>query len=151
MVPVKRWHIVLYRNVYHFVVAYMWRKLWTYFHSYLNSPRSFLQIAKPNIATGRIRNTHQMEPIWSALDSENRTNSWFIVITFFIHVLGLGYVKDRARNTYLVSVSTVCLQKFLRFGYKWKIAPNNTKNRDGLVLLIRVGKSILLKLVKYGN
>ena len=39
LVPVQRWHTVLYRNVYHFVVAYMWRKLWSYLHSYLNSPR----------------------------------------------------------------------------------------------------------------
>ena len=31
--------IVLSRKVCHFVVAYMWRKLWSYLHSYLNSPR----------------------------------------------------------------------------------------------------------------
>ena len=39
LVPLKRRQIVLSRKVWHFVVAYMWRKLWSYLHSYLNSPR----------------------------------------------------------------------------------------------------------------
>ena len=37
--PFLRLQIVLSRKVWHFVVAYMWRKLWSYLHSYLNSPR----------------------------------------------------------------------------------------------------------------
>ena len=38
--PVKRWHITLYGNIYNFVLAHMWRKLWSYLHSYLNSPHT---------------------------------------------------------------------------------------------------------------
>ena len=41
LVPFQRRQIVLFRKVWHFVVAYMWRKSWSYLHSYLNSPRSF--------------------------------------------------------------------------------------------------------------
>ena len=37
----NRRETVLSRKVWHFVVAYTWRKLWSYLHSYLNSPRIF--------------------------------------------------------------------------------------------------------------
>ena len=39
LVPFWRPQIVLSRKVLPFVVAYTWRKLWSYLHSYLNSPR----------------------------------------------------------------------------------------------------------------
>ena len=39
LVPFYRRQIVISRKVWHFVVAYTWRKLWSYLHSYLNSPR----------------------------------------------------------------------------------------------------------------
>ena len=40
LVTFSRRQIVLSRKVWHFVVAYMWRKFWSYLHSYLNSPRN---------------------------------------------------------------------------------------------------------------
>ena len=40
LVPFKRRQIVLSRKVWHLVVAYMWRKLWSYLHSYLNNPHN---------------------------------------------------------------------------------------------------------------
>ena len=39
LMPFWRRQIVLSRKVCHFVVAFMWWKLWSYLHSYLNSPR----------------------------------------------------------------------------------------------------------------
>ena len=39
LVSFSRRQIVLSRKVWHFVVAYIGRKLWSYLHSYLNSPR----------------------------------------------------------------------------------------------------------------
>ena len=39
LVPFWKRQMVLSRKVWHFVIAYMWRKFWSYLHSYLNSPR----------------------------------------------------------------------------------------------------------------
>ena len=44
LVPFQRRQIVLSRKVWYLVVAYMWRKLCSYLHSYLNSPRKTLDI-----------------------------------------------------------------------------------------------------------
>ena len=50
LAPFLRRQIVLSRKVWYFVVAYMWRRLWSYLHSYLNSPRSCYAISGASVA-----------------------------------------------------------------------------------------------------
>ena len=79
-----------------------------------------------------------------------------IAIYFFIYhyFISLGLLWDidkqcRPRMWRLISVSTVCLQNLLlKFEMREKIPLNSPKIGNEIALLIRVGMSILLNLVK---
>ena len=64
-------------------------------------------------------------------------------------VLFMGHRQTQTMHQCLIRTFTVCSQNFLlKFEKKWKIPPNIPKIGNGLVLLIKVGKSTMLKWVK---